>query len=190
MKVIYTVGHSTRSLEELVELLREAAVTAVADVRRFPASRRYPQHNRDNLAAGLAAAGIRYHWLGERLGGRRKALLPIESSPNAGWETDAFRNYADAMSTPDFLAGIAELENLAAETPTAFLCAERLWWRCHRRLLADLFTARGWTVRHLMEPGKISTHVLPDWALVEGDAVTYPPVQPLLRFPGRPKPTK
>lgn len=171
---IYTVGHSTRTLEDLVEVLRAAGISAVADVRRFPASRRHPQFGRDTFAAGLAEKGLRYVWLGEALGGRRKALLRPEESPNRAWQVAAFRNYADAMTTPEFLAGIADLEALARETPTAFLCAERLWWQCHRRLISDFLLVRGWTVIHLHDRETAREHELTAWARVEDGALTYP----------------
>ncbi len=172
--VLYTVGHSTRSAEELVALLREAGVRALADVRRFPSSRRHPQHDRAALERSLGEVGIRYAWLGERLGGRRRQVVPAERSPNRAWKVAGFRSYADAMETPDFQDGAAELDALAREAPTAVMCAERLWWRCHRRLLADLFTVRGFRVVHLVEPGKTQEHALSEHAKVEDGRITYP----------------
>lgn len=122
---LFSVGHSTRNLEELVMLLREAGVEAIADVRRFPASRRHPQFRREALEAELAACGIRYEWLGQSLGGRRRETIPVEESPNRAWQVPAFRHYADAMVTPEFLRGVERIEALARAAPTAFLCAER-----------------------------------------------------------------
>jgi len=174
VNVIYTLGHSTRSLDELAELLHEAGVHLVADVRRFPASRRHPHFEREALARALSHAGIAYAWLGEALGGRVPELLPAERSQNRAWTEPAFRRYADAMTTPRFRAGLAELEARARERTTALLCAERLWWRCHRRLLADGLRARGWRVVHLERPGRAQEHVLTEWAQVEGEVVTYP----------------
>lgn len=157
-----------------MELLRAEGVAQLADVRRFPGSRRHPQHRRDALEAALAAAGIGYAWLGESLGGRRRSTLPAERSPNRAWQVAGFRAYADAMPTPEFQSGVETLETLARERPTAMMCAERLWWRCHRRLLADVMAARGWRVVHLLEPGRRDDHTLTGWARVEGTTVTYP----------------
>jgi uncharacterized protein (DUF488 family) len=173
-QTIYTAGHSTRTLAELATLLESAGVKALADVRRFPASRRHPQHNRGELERGLASLGIGYEWLGEELGGRRSQMVPPEQSPNRAWQVAAFRNYADAMATPAFLAAVERFEALARRVPTAFLCAEKLWWQCHRRLLADLMLARGWRVVHLLEPGESHDHRLSEWARVEDGMVRYP----------------
>lgn len=175
MGTVFSVGHSTRSAEELARLLQGAGVQRLVDVRRHPGSRRHPQHARDALAASLPAAGIDYRWLGEGLGGRQPETLPPERSPNRAWSEPAFRRYADAMATPGFRAAFAELEARAAERPTAVMCAEKLWWRCHRRLLADLLVVRGWRVVHLLEPGRSQEHTLSGWARVspEGE-LTYP----------------
>lgn len=173
-RILYTVGHSTRSAEELRALLLEADIRTLADVRRFPASRRNPQHERTALEHSLAEADIRYVWLGESLGGRRGRVMPAEESPNRAWKVAGFRNYADAMETAQLQAGAAELGALAREAPTAVLCAERFWWRCHRRLLADLFTVRGFRVVHLVDPGKTQEHELAEFAKVEDGRLTYP----------------
>jgi uncharacterized protein (DUF488 family) len=173
-RTVYTAGHSTSTLDELAALLESAGVKALADVRRFPASRRHPQHNRGELERGLGSRGIAYEWLGEELGGRRQQVVPPEQSPNRAWRVAPFRNYADAMTTPAFLAGVERLEALALRVPTAFLCAEKLWWQCHRRLLADLMLARGWRVLHLLEPGRSQEHRLSEWARIEDGMVRYP----------------
>jgi len=172
--VIHTAGHGTRSAEELSALLHEARIGLVADVRSFPGSRRNPQHARTELERWLPVAGIRYAWLGQRLGGRRKPIRAPDDSPNAAWQEPAFRNYADYLGTAEGSAGLAELEDLARETPTAVLCAERLFWRCHRRIIADALLARGWRVVHLLEPGTVQTHSYTAWARVRGQVVTYP----------------
>ncbi len=172
--VVHTLGHGTRSAAELIELLREAGVESLADVRRFPASRRHPQHSRGALVASLGAAGIDYIWLGETLGGRRKASVPADASPNGAWKVAAFRHYADAMPTAPFRKGFAALENLAQASPTAVMCAERLWWRCHRRLLADLLVVHGFDVVHLLEAGSSAPHELTAFARVKDDGVSYP----------------
>ncbi|MGH7802757.1 MAG: DUF488 family protein, partial [Candidatus Binatia bacterium] len=155
-------------------LLDEAEVRVLADVRRFPSSRRHPQYDRAALERSLGEGGIRYVWLGGSLGGRRKALVPAEQSANRAWQVEAFRHYADAMGTQEFRAGVATLEALAADAPTVFVCAEKLWWQCHRRLLADLLIVRGWDVVHLLEPGRRDRHRLCEWARVEGGVLTYP----------------
>ena len=174
MAPIYTVGHSTRTLDELRALLDEAGVRMLVDIRRFPASRRHPHYNRGVLEAELPAHGIGYRWLGDSLGGRRKSTVPIEESPNRAWQVEAFRNYADAMTTPDFSAGVEALETLARAEPTAYMCAEKPWWKCHRRVLSDLILARGWEVVHLIDLGKRAAHELSEWARVTDGAVTYP----------------
>jgi uncharacterized protein (DUF488 family) len=174
---VYTIGHSTRSAEDLLALLRQAEVELVADVRAFPSSRRHPQFNRAELAKWLPEAGTGYaHMPG--LGGRRK---PAADSPNGGWREAAFRGYADYMGSVEFRRALAELEDAARERPTAVMCAEAVWWRCHRRLIADALTARGWRVEHLGLGQPPPTHELPDFAIVEQDGtVTYPPRQPTL----------
>ena len=174
MTTLYSIGHSTRSAAELITMLRDAGVTALADVRRFPASRRHPQHNRGALEASCAGAGIEYVWLGESLGGRRGQTVPTERSRNTAWNVPAFRYYADAMSTAEFRAGIDQLEGLARERPAAFMCAERLWWSCHRRLIADYLTMRGWTVVHLLERGTQQPHTLTEFARIVDGELTYP----------------
>ena len=174
MPIIYTVGHSTRTLDELLALLDDDSVRTLADIRRFPASRRHPHYNRGALEAELPARGIGYRWLGDTLGGRRKATLPIDESPNRAWQVEAFRNYADAMTTPEFLAGVEELEALGRAAPTAYMCAEKPWWKCHRRILSDLLVARGWDVVHLVDPGKRSAHELSEWARINEGKVVYP----------------
>jgi uncharacterized protein (DUF488 family) len=173
-RTVYTAGHSTRTLDELAELLAEPGVSRLADVRRFPASRRHPQFNRGEMERSLAGRGVEYVWLGDSLGGRRSQLVPADASPNGAWKVAAFRNYADAMVTPEFQAGVTMLERLAEERPTVFLCAEKLWWQCHRRLLADVMIVRGWRVVHLLEPGRADEHALSEWARVEGGRLTYP----------------
>jgi uncharacterized protein (DUF488 family) len=168
---VFTVGHSTHSLEELLALLAGHGVARLADVRRFPRSRRHPQFNLESLRD---APGIDYRHL-PALGGRRR---PRPDSPNGGWEHPAFRGYADHALTPEFAAGLAELLALAAERPTAVMCAEAPWWRCHRRLIADRLAALGWTVCHIGPDGGLTGHVLPDFAVVQPDAtILYPPAQ-------------
>ena len=171
---ILTVGHSNHEEGEFVELLRGAGVELIADVRRYPGSRRQPHFERTALAAILLEAGIGYRWLGESLGGRRK---PLPDSPNGAWESDQFRGYADHMASQEFGAGLAELEELAREQRVAVMCAEAWWVRCHRRLIADALSARGWHVLHLESNARLSEHELTDFAVVEDGVVTYPEVQ-------------
>lgn len=147
------------------------------DVRTAPGSRRHPQFGRQALEAGLHAAGIDYRHE-PQLGGFRK---PAPDSVNTGWEHPAFRGYADYMATPEFAAALAGLEREAQATPSTVMCAEAQWWRCHRRLIADALTARGWRVQHLGLGEPPPTHELPDFAAVEQDGtVTYPPRQATL----------
>lgn len=170
---IYTIGHSTRAWDEFVALLHEHAVKAVADVRRFPASRKYPHFNADALAMCLPEAHIRYVPL-PSLGGRRKAHA---DSVNTGWRNEGFRGYADYMQTRPFEQGLHELTNLAAEAATAIMCAEAVPWRCHRSLIADAMLVRGWQVLDIVGPGKAAEHKLTPFARVEGLRITYPPLQ-------------
>lgn len=171
---LFTIGHSTRAGAELVAMLQEAGVQLLADVRRYPGSRRHPQFNRDALAESLAAEGLRYEWLGQELGGRRKQIVHRDASRNGAWKNAGFRNYADAMATPEFQSAVAALAELARAEPTAILCAERDWSRCHRQLLADLFSVQGWRVVHLIEPGRREEHRISPHARVEEGELRYP----------------
>jgi uncharacterized protein (DUF488 family) len=171
--VVFTVGHSTHSLEAFLGLLARHGVQTVADVRRFPRSRRNPQFDSGSLARGLRARGLRYEHV-ESLGGRRE---PRPGSVNAGWEHPAFRGYADHMAGTEFAAGIEQLEELARGGPTAVMCAESLWWRCHRRLVADALLLRGWTVRHIGPDGRAELHELTPFAVGDAATLTYPAAQ-------------
>jgi uncharacterized protein (DUF488 family) len=172
--LLYSVGHSDRSAPAFVELLGEAGVEQVADVRRFPASRRHPQFSRAALERFLAKAGLEYLFLGDELGGRREPVLPVEDSPNRALADPALRGYADAMTGARFLAGVEALETAARTRATVMLCAERDWWRCHRSLLSDLLVARGGRVVHLVTPGRSEPHALSKWARIEDGSVRYP----------------
>lgn len=182
---LWTIGHSTLTIEVFVELLREAGIAAVADVRRYPASRRNPQFNRETLAAFLDARGIAYRWF-EALGGRRSAPAG-EPSPNLGIENASFRAYADYTATETFREAFDELVAWAAERPTAVMCAEALWWRCHRRLIADQWLDRGGRVVHIYSDGKLEPHALWDLARREGGGLVYPPEQGDLGLPPPPQ---
>jgi len=168
---ILTIGHSTHGADEYLALLRRHDIEAVADVRRWPSSRRLPHFNSGSLAEELPRAGIEYVQLAEALGGRRK---PLPDTRNTGWRVAGFRGYADHMATPEFRSALGELERLAHGRRTAFMCAEGPWWRCHRQLIADALVARGWAVRHVMPDGRLEQHRLTPFAVVDGDAVTYP----------------
>ena len=173
MATVWTVGHSTRTLEGFVELLRGHALTRVADVRTIPRSRRNPQFNRETLPAGLPAAGIGYvHLAG--LGGLRR---PRGDSVNTAWRNPSFRGYADHMQTPAFEAALEQLLELAAGERVAVMCAEAVRWRCHRSLIADALFARGVTVQHIETPSRAVPHTLTAFAHVEGTRVTYPESQ-------------
>jgi uncharacterized protein (DUF488 family) len=156
-----------------VELLRAGGAEALADVRRYPGSRRMPWFNEGPLEAALAEAGIEYVHLPE-LGGRRS---PVPGSPNGGWRVGQFQGYADHMETAEFAAGLARLLELASRKRTAVMCAEAQWWRCHRRLLSDALLARGHSVIHLDARGATEPHQLTDFAVVEREHVRYPPRQ-------------
>jgi uncharacterized protein (DUF488 family) len=171
--VLYTIGHSTRTLPELIDILREAEVAQVADVRFIPRSGRHPQFNIDTLPASLAESGLHYRHL-PALGGRRGARRDAPSR-NMLWRVQAFRNYADYAETAPFQAGLAELEQLALERPTAIMCAEAVWWRCHRRLITDYMLTRGWDVIHLLGPGQRQAAALTDGAVPQRDGtIAYP----------------
>ena len=173
-ETIFSAGHSTRTIEQLIALLLDASVQGVADVRRYPASRRHPQFNRAALDASLRGSGVAYDWLGDSLGGRRAETVPASESANAAWQVAAFRHYADAMESEEVRAGIERLEAAARTRPTAFLCAEHNGWSCHRRLIADFLVVRGWKIVHLLDPGKRREHELTEFARVRDGRLTYP----------------
>jgi len=166
---VWTVGHSTRPLDELLAVLAAHGIECVADVRRFPGSRRLPQYAGPALEASLAAHGVAYRWL-PTLGGRRR---PEPGSPNDGWRHPAFRAYADHVATEPFAEGLFELLMTAQGLRTAVMCAEILWWRCHRRIIADVLTSLGVPVVHLRDAGAGEPHRLaPPARLVRG-RLTY-----------------
>jgi uncharacterized protein (DUF488 family) len=167
---IYTIGHSTRSLDDFIALLKAHGVTQLADVRSVPRSRRHPHFAADALAVSLPAAGIAYrHCPG--LGGLRKAR---RDSPNTAWRHEGFRGYADHMQTDEFERALDELVALAAQQPTAIMCAEAVWWRCHRQLTADALVARGIEVRHITSASAAPPHTLTEFARATNGKVTYP----------------
>ncbi|HWD58844.1 MAG TPA: DUF488 domain-containing protein, partial [Stellaceae bacterium] len=174
---IFTIGHSTRSAEELIALLREAEVDLLIDVRTVPRSRFNPQFNADALPKSLAAAGIGYRPF-PALGGLRHRPKGAPPSPNGLWQNEAFQAYADYALTPAFRAALGELRGLAGEHTPAIMCAEAVWWRCHRRIVADYLLAAGDTVEHIMGPGKIEPASLTPGAAPRPDGtIVYPPAQ-------------
>jgi uncharacterized protein (DUF488 family) len=171
---LFTVGHSTRSLDELVGVLSDAQVAELIDVRSVPRSRRHPQFNADSLSEAMPGWDIAYTHA-RALGGFRK---PVPGSPNAGWEHEGFRGYADYMATPEFRAALGALQERGRGRRACVMCAEAQWWRCHRRLIADALLIRGWRVLHLGLGREPVPHELTPFA-VRGpdDQLTYPPVQ-------------
>ena len=151
---IWTIGHSTRSIDEFIETLAAHGIRLLADVRLLPGSNRFPHFNSDVLAASLADSGIAYEHFRD-LGGRRR---PRADSRNIAWRNDAFRGYADHMETPEFETAIARLLAVAAANPTAIMCAEAVWWRCHRGLVSDYLKVRGVEVLHIVDAKKAGAH--------------------------------
>ena len=170
--VIYTIGHSTRPLDEFLSLLQANGVTRILDVRTVPRSRHNPQFNRETLPDSLLAAGIGYTHL-PGLGGLRHSRA---DSPNGAWRNLSFRGYADYMQTPEFDAALVELMTMASDKRVTIMCAEAVPWRCHRSLVSDALTARGAQVEHLMSPTKAQRHKMTPFAKVDGVRITYPPM--------------
>jgi uncharacterized protein (DUF488 family) len=179
-KMIFTIGHSTREFAEFAALLQAHTIETVVDVRRFPGSRRFPQFGQDVLRASLNEIGIQYQWF-EKLGGRRSTKNL--SLVNGGWQVKAFHAYADYIQTEEFQQALSELETLAQGSRTAYMCAEALWVRCHRRLISDVLVTRGWQVFHIMTKTDARPHELTSFARMQDGTLTYPAVeatQPLL----------
>jgi len=174
---LYTVGHSNQTLDQFLTLLHAFQIRRLVDVRRFPSSRRYPHFNRENLAESLSDHKIEYLWC-EALGGRRQSEASADS-PNLALRDPGFRHYADYMMTQPFTQAIDHLIDLAKNAAAAVMCAEKLHWRCHRRLIADYLTAvRSVSVQHILDPGRTLPHVLTEGAAVENQRLSYP--QPTL----------
>jgi uncharacterized protein (DUF488 family) len=167
---IFTIGHSTHPWPEFVEILRAHHILAIADVRQFPGSRRFPHFNAEVMGVELPRVGIEYLSF-KNLGGRRKALV---DSPNMGWRHAAFRGYADFMQTPAFVAGIELLEIAAGKQPTAIMCSEAVPWRCHRSLISDAMLVRGWTVLDIFDERQVKPHLLTPFAVVSSLKIVYP----------------
>jgi len=169
LNTVWTVGHSTRESDEFLAVLHAFGIELVADVRRFPGSRRHPQFETSALAECLAAEGIAYRWF-PSLGGRRRSNA---ASRNVGWRHPAFRAYADHVASEEFASGLFELSMLASGLCTAVMCAEILWWRCHRRLIADVLVALGITVVHIQAEGVADLHRLAPPARLVGGRLKY-----------------
>jgi uncharacterized protein (DUF488 family) len=166
---LYTIGHSTRSLADLLETLQAHTIQTLVDIRAFPMSRRLPQFNRAALEQSLAAAGIRYVWMGA-LGGYRKKIR--EDSPHIGLRNASFRNYADHMLTPEFEGAMAELIALGESSRTAYMCAERVYFRCHRMLVSDWLVGHGHEVLHVDGTGPVKPHRLTAEArMIDGELI-------------------
>ncbi len=168
--MLFTIGHSTRSLDEFLALLRAHDIELVADIRTIPKSRHNPQFGTERLAARLERAGLRYVHL-PALGGLRH---PAKNSVNRGWRNVSFRGFADYMGTPEFERGLGRLETLAGRRRTAIMCAEAVPWRCHRSLVADALTLDGWRVRHIQSRRTAAPHALTSFLRVRAGKPTYP----------------
>ncbi len=153
-KTIWTIGHSTRSLEEFIGMLHSFNIELIADIRSFPGSRKFPQYNKEALEVSLPQNHIQYVHIKD-LGGRRKGK---PDSKNTGWRHIAFRSYADYMETESFKNGIKELEKTALKKRTAYMCSEAVWWRCHRSMVSDYLKLHSWKVMHIMAVGKATEH--------------------------------
>jgi uncharacterized protein (DUF488 family) len=169
---LFTIGHSNQPLDRFLALLSQHRIRALVDIRRFPGSRKFPHFNQHTLETAVQEAGIAYRWL-ESLGGRRHKSN-TSSSPNAGLQNRGFRNYADYMQTKEFQDGIATLLTIAEREPTAIMCAESLFWRCHRRLVSDFLIACGVAVQHIMPTGDLRPHKLTPGLAIDDGRVTYP----------------
>jgi uncharacterized protein (DUF488 family) len=171
--ILWTIGHSSRPLEEFVALLDEYRIEAIADVRRFPGSRRHPHFASEAIADSLPAHGIAYQWI-PKLGGRRKVQ---PDSRNTAWRNASFQGYADHTATPEFAEGLAELLKLAAGKRTAMMCAEVLWWRCHRSIVSDALKLRGIKVIHILDATHTTLHPYSSPAHIVDGRLSYAVVQ-------------
>ena len=171
---IWTIGHSTRDLADFIELLTDNRIEALADVRSYPGSRRYPHFNAGVMAEALAEKGIEYVPF-KQLGGRRRSR---PDSPNPVWRNEAFRGYADYMETGEFRDGIDELLELAGRKRTAIMCAEAVWWRCHRSMISDYLKAAGVTVEHIMDGGRNVIHPFTSAARIKDGKLVYGAAEP------------
>lgn len=172
--IVWTIGHSTRTLDEFLEMLRVNGIERLLDIRAFPGSRRYPHFNKEYMQETFPEQGIDYRHL-PGLGGRRK---PERDSPNTAWRHPSFRGYADYMQTPAFKLEIEKLEELARDKRTAYMCSEAPWWKCHRALVSDYLKVHGWKVLHIMEKGKTTEHPFTSPARASQGTLFYDEVSP------------
>jgi uncharacterized protein (DUF488 family) len=170
MARLFTIGHSTRTLEDLIHVLQAHGIKTLVDIRAFPMSRRLPHFNRESLENALPPAGIEYVWIKD-LGGRRKKILT--ESPNIGLRNDSFRNYADYMQTPEFGQAIGRLVHIAEKSQTAYMCAERVYFHCHRMLVSDWLVAHGHQVLHIDNEKPPRPHILMSEATLENGKLVY-----------------
>ena len=170
MSTLYTIGHSTRTLDELIEILRAHSIQTLVDIRSLPMSRRLPHFNRESLEKTLAEAGVRYVWMKD-LGGRRKKIR--DDSPHIALRSPSFRNYADYMLTAEFRGAIASLIELAEQSPTTYMCAERVYFRCHRMMVSDWLVGHGHQVLHIDGIGPAKPHKLMAEARVVENQIIY-----------------
>lgn len=166
---VWTIGHSTRTLEQFINVLRHHQIEAIADVRRFPGSRRLPQFGENALREALAAHGVHYCWI-EELGGRRR---PVKDSTNLAWRNSSFQGYADHLQSAEFQRGLQCLLQMAANERTAMMCAEVLWWRCHRSLVSDVLKTRGIEVLHIQDEKPPAPHPFTAPARLIGGQLSY-----------------
>ncbi|HYH15362.1 MAG TPA: DUF488 domain-containing protein [Flavisolibacter sp.] len=167
--MIWTIGHSTRTLEQFIEILKSFSIRQLVDVRHYPGSRKYPHFNKEVLSHSLANVHILYTHI-ELLGGRRRANADTN---NTAWRHPAFRGYADYMQTDPFQKGIIQLEQLAVNEKTAYMCSEAVWWRCHRSMISDFLKVRGWEVYHIIDNKKAKEHPFTAPARVVNGQLTY-----------------
>lgn len=168
-KTIYTIGHSTRSFDEFLEMLQSFDIKLVADIRSLPGSRKFPHFDKEVLAESLEKAGIQYLHMAD-LGGRRKVK---SDSQNTRWNNLSFRGYADYMETEEFEKAVVGLEQLALKQTTAYMCSEAVWWRCHRSMVSDYLLVRDWQVYHIMGVGKVQEHTYTSPARLVDGQLTY-----------------
>lgn len=170
-KTIWTIGHSTHSLDEFIAMLHSFNIEHIVDIRSLPGSRKFPHFNKEALEVSLPQNNIKYTHL-KKLGGRRKVN---PNSKNTSWRHPSFRGYADYMETNSFTEGIKELTEIAQQQKTAYMCSEAVWWRCHRSMVSDYLKAQGWNVQHIMQIEKSNEHPYTQPARVEDGKLTYQP---------------